>query len=82
MEMELAHSDSQPAGAAAPQAELLGRIVSVHGSQASVGIPAMSPAGPEAKRITVGKFLGVVVGKSMLVGLITDVSLRPEPLQG
>ena len=78
MEMELVNSDSQPTGAAAPQAELLGRIVSVHGSQASVGIPAMSPAGPEEKRITVGKFLGVVVGKSMLVGLITDVSMRPE----
>ena len=38
----------------------------------------MSPAGPEEKRITVGKFLGVIVGKSMLVGLITDVSMRSE----
>jgi hypothetical protein len=77
MEMDLVSNDSQFAGGAAPPGELLGRITSVHGSQASVGIPAMSPPGPEEKRITVGKFLGVVVGKLMLVGLITDVSMRP-----
>ncbi len=71
--------DSQSIGpAAVPKVELLGRVISVHGSQASVGIPAMSPQGPEEKRVTVGKFLGVAVGKSLLVGLITDVSLRNE----
>jgi uncharacterized protein len=74
--------DFPPLGAAMPQVELLGRIVSVHGSQASVGIPAMSPQAPEEKRITVGKFLGVAVGKVLLVGLITDVSTRPEAGRG
>ena len=71
--------NSAPAaiGAQIPPVELLGRILSVHGSQASVGIPAMSPQAPEEKRITVGKFLGVAVGKVLLVGLITDVSMRP-----
>jgi uncharacterized protein len=69
-------------GAAMPQVELLGRIISVHGSQASVGIPAMSPQAPEEKRVTVGKFLGVAVGKVLLVGLITDVSLRREAGRG
>ena len=69
---------SQPAPAMASQIELIGRIISVHGSQAGVGIPAMSPQGPEEKRITVGKFLGVAVGKTLLVGLITNVSMRPD----
>ncbi len=36
----------------------------------------MSPQAPEEKRVTVGKFLGVAVGKMLLVGLITDVSMR------
>ncbi len=68
----------QPAAPAAPKVELIGRIISVHGSQAGVGIPAMTPQGPEEKRITVGKFLGVAVGKTLLVGLINDVSMRPD----
>jgi DNA helicase HerA-like ATPase len=77
LETSLLQNDSDPVDAApAPEVELLGRVISVHGSQASVGIPAMSPQAPEEKRVTVGKFLGVVVGKSLLVGLITDVSLR------
>ena len=69
---------SQPAVTAAPKIELIGRIISVHGSRAGVGIPAMSPQGPEEKRITVGKFLGVAVGKTLLVGLITEVSMRQD----
>ncbi len=76
------NNDTQPMGAATPQVELLGRIISVHGSQASVGIPAMSPQAPEQKRVTVGKFLGVVAGKALLVGLITDVSMRSEAGRG
>ncbi len=72
------NSDVQSAGAAAPAVELLGRIVSVRGSRASVGIPAMSPQGPDEKRVTVGKFLGVAVGNALIVGLITDVSMRTE----
>jgi hypothetical protein len=74
---------SQPAAAAAPpQVELIGRIISVHGSEAGVGIPAMSPQGPEEKRITVGKFLGVAVGKTLLVGLINNVSMRQDAGDG
>jgi uncharacterized protein len=78
MERILLTNESQPVGAAAPRVELLGRIISVHGSQASVGIAAMSPQAPEEKRVTVGKFLGVAVGKTLLIGLITDVSMRTE----
>ncbi len=45
------------------------------------GCLAASPQSPEETRATVGKFLGVRAGKSLLVGLIADVSLRAEPLQ-
>jgi uncharacterized protein len=78
----LLNSDPAAIGTQTPQVELLGRILSVHGSQASVGIPAMSPQAPEEKRVTVGKFLGVAVDKVLLVGLITDVSMRPEAGRG
>jgi uncharacterized protein len=60
--------------------DLVGRVISVRGSQASVGLPAASPQSPEEARATVGKFLGVRAGTSLLVGLIADVSLRTEPL--
>ncbi len=66
----------------AGKVELVGRIISVRGSQASVAIPATTPQAPEERRVTVGKFLGVAVGKAVLVGLITDVSLRPETAPG
>jgi DNA helicase HerA-like ATPase len=62
------------------QTELLGHVISVHGSQANVGLSRAAPHGPEETRATVGKFLGVRAGKSLLIGLITDVSLQPNPV--
>ena len=58
----------------------LGQVISIRGSQASVGLPPMSAQTPEEARATVGKFLGVQAGKSLLVGLIADVTLRAEPM--
>src|SRR3984885_3110553 len=79
--MTLSTEKPQVAGQAPTQkTEPLGRVISVRGSQASVGLPAESPHSPEEARATVGKFLGVRAGKSLLVGLIADVSLRAEPL--
>jgi len=75
--MALLNNESHPQGVP-PRVEFIGRIISVHGSQASVGIPAASPQAPDEKRVTVGKFLGVAVGKTLLVGLITDVSMGTE----
>jgi DNA helicase HerA-like ATPase len=57
-------------------AELRGHVLSVHGSQASVGLLATSLDGPEEMCATVGKFLGIERGKSLLVGMITDVSVE------
>ena len=62
-----------------PQVALLGQVNSVRGCHASVGLTGASPNGPEETRATVGKFLGVCANKSLLIGLITDVSLQPGP---
>src|ERR1700729_2172661 len=78
--MILPINDPQAAPVPTQNADLLGRVISVRGSQASVGLPPTSPQSPEEARATVGKFLGVRAGKSLLVGLIADVSLRAEPL--
>jgi hypothetical protein len=79
--MTLSTEKPQVAGQAPTQkTEPLGRVISVRGSQASVGLPAESPHSPEEARATVGKFLGVFAGKSLLVGLIADVSLRTDPV--
>ena len=52
--------------------EPLGRVMTVNGSQASVGIPA--PCTTEDGRATVGKFIAIQSGQSYLIGMITDVS--------
>ena len=78
--MILPIGNPQAAPVSMPNAELFGRVISVRGSQASVGLPPAAPQSPEEARSTVGKFIGVRAGKSLLVGLIADVSLRAEPL--
>jgi uncharacterized protein len=60
------------------QIKQLGRVISVRGSQASIGLPSAPSQGAEETRATVGKFLGIRAGKSLLTGLITDVSLRAD----
>ena len=50
--------------------ELIGRVAIVSGSQASVELNARAIVG---ERPTVGKFMGLVSGKSVIIGLITEV---------
>jgi uncharacterized protein len=54
--------------------QTVGHVMSVRGSQASVGLPAESEDTPEEARVTVGKFLGVRSGKSLVVGLVANVA--------
>ena len=58
----------------------LGSVIAIRGSKASVGLHAALIRGPEADRVTVGKLLGIVTGKSLLVGAVSTVSLRTEPV--
>jgi hypothetical protein len=57
----------------------LGRVVSVRGSQTSIGFAAPSLAASEDARVTVGKFLGIRTGRSLLVGVVTDVAFQAQP---
>ena len=54
--------------------DLLGHVVSISGSQASVRLSASDPSDPAGKtRITVGTFLALEAAQSSVVGVITDV---------
>ncbi len=60
--------------------DILGSVIAVHGSQVSVGLFATKTVGPKEQRVTVGKFLGLHTGQSLLIGVVTDVSVRTEPV--
>ena len=61
-----------------PQAagEALGRVLSVRGSQASVGLAVNSLQPSDDAPVTVGKFMGINRGKSLLIGMITEVTVE------
>jgi len=50
--------------------DLVGRVVAVSGSQATVELNARSAGGEHP---TVGKFMGMVAGKAVIIGLVTDI---------
>lgn len=56
---------------------VLGHVLSCRGSEARVGLPAPVPLGEQ--RATVGKFLAIKSGFSLLVGMIAEVTtIDPE----
>ena len=66
---------SQIASASGSDADrTCGHILSVSGSQASVGLPAASIDPARDASITVGKFLRIQRAKSLLIGMITEVT--------
>jgi uncharacterized protein len=80
-EIMLPNNDLAAPGQAAPPPKAeLGRVISVRGSQASVGLPPTSPQAPEEARATVGKLLGIRAGRSLLIGMIADVSLKADTI--
>ena len=50
--------------------DLIGRVAAVSGSQASVELTARAGAGEHP---TVGKFMGMLAAKAMIIGLVTDI---------
>jgi DNA helicase HerA-like ATPase len=60
--------------------QFVGRVLSVHGSQATVGLRTPGLNEPNDMRATVGKLLGIRTGKALLVGMITDVSIQTLPI--
>jgi len=69
---------------ASPAAEPIGRVMSVHGSTADIGLFVGMPGKDANERrdspATVGKFLGIRSGRSLLVGLVSDVSMEVPAL--
>src|SRR5215470_15053734 len=59
----------------------VGRVLSVRGSQAKVEFPAVSAFDLEEARVTVGKFVGITAGQSLLVGVVTDVALTTDVVE-
>src|SRR5262245_15865561 len=55
--------------------DCIGQVISVRGSQATVGLRSL-PKEADAPRATVGKFLGIQAADSLLLGVITKVSLE------
>jgi hypothetical protein len=66
------------AATARPGRESLGRVIAVSGCQVTVGL-SVTPE--SAARATVGKFIGVLSGSSVIVGMITEIAERPLPEQ-
>jgi DNA helicase HerA-like ATPase len=55
----------------------LGSVLSVTGSQTQVRIATTTMPGVDDMRATVGKFLGIRTGTSLIVGVITKVAIDP-----
>jgi DNA helicase HerA-like ATPase len=67
---------TSPAASRASEAghEILGRVIAVSGAQVTVGLSTTRPSGD--RRATVGKFLGIVSGGTVTVGMITEIAER------
>jgi hypothetical protein len=59
-----------------PSAKPLGSVISVSGSQARLGINAESRTLSGAGRTTVGKFIGIHSGRSLIIGVITEITAQ------
>ena len=62
-----------------PQAASLGRVISVRGSQARVGILPTNPTAGNAPRATVGQFFGIRTATTIIVAIITEVTRENLP---
>src|SRR3569833_2221963 len=57
-----------------PQIAALGRVVSVRGSQARIGVMASPEITPTNLRATVGQFFGIRSARASIVAMITEMS--------
>ena len=74
--MTPANPSTPPAATARPARETLGRVLAVSGSQVTIGLSINATA--TNVRATVGKFLGVLSGASVIIGMITEITERPQ----
>jgi DNA helicase HerA-like ATPase len=62
---------------AAPQP--IGRVIAVNGSQSTIEV---GPRASTGEAPTVGRFMGLTTARSLIIGLITDVSEQPSLTAG
>ncbi len=55
---------------------LIGRVLSVRGSQATIGLPEKNWNEPDGDRATVGKYLSIRCADKVVVGVVTDASIQ------
>jgi DNA helicase HerA-like ATPase len=60
--------------------DAIGRVVTVRGSNACIGLRKTERADAEVRRVTVGDFLGIRSGRAMIISVVTDVSLEVLPV--
>ena len=58
--------------------QVIGRVVSVAGSGATIRFNSNAVRDHDAASATVGKFLGIVSGQTVIVGMVTSVSEQPN----
>ena len=54
----------------------MGRVLSVRGSQATIGLPETNWNQSDESRATVGRFLGIRSVDKMVIGVVTDASIQ------
>jgi uncharacterized protein len=62
--------------AAAPR-DAVGRVTSVSGAQASVTLNQAPPQSPDGEQATVGKFVGIVSGGAIIIGVVSEINEFP-----
>ena len=62
--------------AAAPR-YAVGRVTSVSGAQASVTLNPAPPQSPNGEQATVGKFVGIVSGGAIIIGVVSEINEFP-----
>ena len=71
--MTVVSAESVPAGR---QPDMIGRVLSVRGSQATIGLPEPTPDETEDRRVTVGRFVGIRSLDKTVIGVVTDTSIQ------
>src|ERR1051326_4493840 len=56
--------------------EIVGRVLSVRGSQATLGLAEAKWNEPDRRRLTVGSLVGLLSGERTVVGVVTDTSIQ------
>src|SRR4051812_33353289 len=66
-----------PSSRAPAPSEMIGRVTTVNGAQASVELAARA-----AEKATVGRFIGLLAESSIIIGLITEVGEQAGAVAG